>query len=44
MLTPSQVARLNADMVQALAEMPAGRPANASTAPLPNGLNPAVFS
>lgn len=43
MLTPSQVARVNADMDQALAEIPAGRPANANTAPLPDGLDPAVF-
>lgn len=43
MFTPSQVSRLNADMDLALADIPAGRPANANTAPLPEGIDASVF-
>ncbi|KAH7137394.1 hypothetical protein B0J13DRAFT_559596 [Dactylonectria estremocensis] len=43
MLTPSQISGLNRDLDAALANVPAGRPANANTAPLPEGADGAVF-
>ncbi|KAK7218337.1 hypothetical protein V2G26_006340 [Clonostachys chloroleuca] len=43
MLPSSQVARLNRDMDIALANITPGRPANANTAPLPEGADPDVF-
>jgi len=43
MFTPSQLVRLNRDMDAALASVNAGRPANANTAPLPEGADAMVF-
>ncbi|RYP35740.1 hypothetical protein DL767_003685 [Monosporascus sp. MG133] len=43
MFTSSQVSRLNADMDTALVHIPAGRPANANTPPLPEGADATVF-
>ena len=43
MFSPAQIARLNKDMDAALASVTAGRPANANTAPLPEGADAMVF-
>ncbi|SPO07716.1 uncharacterized protein DNG_10411 [Cephalotrichum gorgonifer] len=43
MFTPSQISRLNKEMDAALANVSAGRPANANTPPLPGGIDPSVF-
>lgn len=43
MFTPSQIARLNADFDSSMAGVPAGRPANVNTTPLPGGIDAAVF-